>query len=130
MQALQTTGGTSALIAGDRPELNLGGGFEVAEKINDEKDAAFEQGDDGEGAVLVKFADGSAQLTDTAADAGGGDVVSAGRPGHWPAAVGVRRFSSSEILAVRGPLIFRSMPFSQEARALLSSSSWAKQRPA
>ena len=129
-KALQAAGGTGALVAGDGPELHFRGRFEVAEKIHDEKDTALEQGDNGQRTIPVKFPDGMPKDAYPVSDPGGGDVVLAGGPRHWPAAVGVRRLSSSEILAVRGPLILRSRPFCQEARALDSSSSWAKQSPA
>ena len=130
LESLQSAGGAGAAIAGDRPELHLGGGFQMAKEIDDKKDAALKQGNHGQGSIPVKLADGAAQFADATTDPRGGNIVLAGRPGHWPEAVGVRRFSSSEILAVRGPSIFRFRPFCQEARALSSSSSWAKQRPA
>jgi hypothetical protein len=45
------------LIAGDVPEFDFGIDGEVAEKIDDKEDATFEEGDDGEGAIAVVFAD-------------------------------------------------------------------------
>ena len=119
-----------SLVAGDVPEFDLGIDGEVAKKIDDKEDAAFEEGDDGEGAIAVVFADGAGEGADTPPNPWGGKVGLPGGAGHLPAAVGVNWSSSWLILAVSGPEIFRSRPFCQELRAFFSSSSWAKQRPA
>ena len=41
-KAVQPPGGAGALITGDRPELHLSGGFQMAQKIDDKKDATLE----------------------------------------------------------------------------------------
>ena len=78
-----------ALVAGDAPEFDFGIDGEVAEKIDDEEDAAFEEGDDGQGAIAVVFADGRGERTNALPNPWGGEVGIPRGAGHLPAAVGV-----------------------------------------
>lgn len=58
VQATNFPGGAGALIAGDIPKFDFGVGIKMAEEINDKKDTAFEQGDDGEGPAAIGLANG------------------------------------------------------------------------
>ena len=78
-----------ALVAGDVPEFDFGIDGEMAEKIDDKEDATFEEGDDGEGAIAVVFANGAGEGADTSPNPRGGEVRLPGGAGHLPAAVGV-----------------------------------------
>ena len=78
-----------SLVAGDVPEFDFGIDGEVAQKIDDKEDAPFEEGDDGEGAIAVVFADGVGEDADTPPNPRGGEVRFPGGAGHLPAAVGV-----------------------------------------
>ena len=78
-----------ALIARDVPEFDFGIDGEVAEKIDNKEDAAFEKGDDGQGAIAVVFSDGRGEGADTPPNPRGGEVRLPGGAGHLPAAVGV-----------------------------------------
>ena len=78
-----------ALVAGDVPEFYFGIDGEMAEKIDDKEDATFEEGDDGEGAIAVVFADRAGEGADTPPNPRGGEVGLPGGAGHLPAAVGV-----------------------------------------
>ena len=77
------------LVAGDVPEFDFGIDGEVAEKIDDKEDAAFEEGDDGEGTITIVFADGAGKGADTPPNPRSGEVRLPGGAGHLPAAVGV-----------------------------------------
>jgi len=78
-----------ALVAGDVPEFDFGIDGEMAEKIDDKKDATFEEGDDGEGAITVVFSNGAGEDADTPPNSRGGEVGLPRGAGHLPAAVGV-----------------------------------------
>ncbi len=77
------------MVAGDIPEFDLGIDGEVAEEIDDKEDAAFEQGDDGEGTIAVGFADGRSERANALPDSWGGEVLLPWGASHLPAAVGV-----------------------------------------
>ncbi len=77
------------MVAGDIPEFDLGIDGEVAEKIDDKEDAAFEEGDDGEGAIAVIFSNRRAEGADTPPNPRSGEVRLPRGAGHLPAAVGV-----------------------------------------
>ena len=78
-----------ALVAGDVPEFDFGIDGELAQKIDDEEDATFEEGDDGEGTITVVFADRAGEGADTPSNPRGGEVGLPRGAGHLPAAVGV-----------------------------------------
>ena len=78
-----------ALIAGDVPEFDFGIDGEVAEKVDDKEDAAFEEGDDSQGSITVVFADGRGERANALPNPWGGEVGLPGGAGHLPAAVGV-----------------------------------------
>ncbi len=78
-----------ALVAGNVPEFDFGIDGQVAEKIDDKEDTAFEEGDDGQGAITVVFADGVGEGADTLPNARGGEVRLPRGASHLPAAVGV-----------------------------------------
>ena len=123
LEATNFSGGTGAFVTGDIPEFDLGIGGKMAKNIHDKKDAAFQEGNDRQRTFLVGPSDGGGQSPNPLANPRGGKVGLPGRAVHCPAAVGVRRSNSWEILAVRGPSILRLRPFCQEFRAFCSSSS-------
>ncbi len=78
-----------SLVAGDVPEFDFGIDGQVTEKVDDKEDAAFEEGNDGEGAIAVVFSDGRGEGADTPQNPRGREVRLPGGAGHLPAAVGV-----------------------------------------
>ena len=89
VESTDFSGGLGSLVAGDIPEFDLGIDGEVAEEIDDKEDAAFEQGDDGEGTIAVGFADGRSERANALPNSWGGEVRLPWGAGHLPAAVGV-----------------------------------------